>query len=613
MAVRLYLSEWFFNMGLVGFRRILEYAQECGNTSLSSYDFKIEDNYIEFDIGILEQFHNHYFDYFLDKYDAYTKISEQIDRNIGYIKRYQKIKDEAKFIRDNIVKKNNEKIKKINEELFEKADYIYQEIGKIKNIDQFEELVKLCEKYKEILKVNEIKQKITLNSFKYIFSDGFFGQVSFLNVNKNSKSLEEQKEIMYKDYIKPIVELNNIRKIKSVEELEQYVDINLEDKNLPKNLESLLKDIKKLLKKKKDIDYIKAFIEGDDFDTCSLCGNYKSLGSDYAEGVFVPLAVSSDNSKNMFWNFNTSYPLCDLCKLILFCIPAGTVEVYKSYMSLNIDIKDKQYYSFINMDTTIDDLYKINENFRFKRGYDNPYKEIIFDIVAENAQRSSWQLQNILYVEFNTSYSAKSCKMNYFNVLPWAAKLLANSTAVKIIKSINDDRFKAELLDNILGDKDIKFLVDRRLRESLSDTSSKSIRNSSPYECFSAVKIRFMLNKLKKNELEGGRYKVKDDVKDVKFIYMQGVDIYNFYKSKNAENKISSIVYRLLNAAKAGNKKEFMDTVLRIYMNAEKTVPMKFMNIITEEEIDFDSVAHAFVAGLIRTDNDKSNHDKGEK
>ena len=42
-----------------------------------------------------------------------------------------------------------------------------------------------------------------------------------------------------------------------------------------------------------------------------------------------------------------------------------------------------------------------------------------------------------------------------------------------------------------------------------------------------------------------------------------------------------------------------MDTVLRIFMSAEKSVPSVFIEIMAEKDLDFESIGHAFITGLI--------------
>ena len=81
------------------------------------------------------------------------------------------------------------------------------------------------------------------------------------------------------------------------------------------------------------------------------------------------------------------------------------------------------------------------------------------------------------------------------------------------------------------------------------------------------------------------------------------------YRDNNGENKLPGICYRLLNATKAGNKKELMDTVIRIYMSAQKEIPYLFLDIIKESKLDYEEISHSFIAGL----NSKERESKEEK
>ena len=55
----------------------------------------------------------------------------------------------------------------------------------------------------------------------------------------------------------------------------------------------------------------------------------------------------------------------------------------------------------------------------------------------------------------------------------------------------------------------------------------------------------------------------------------------------------------MLNSIKAGNKKEFMDIVIRIHMSMEKDVSPIFLEVMQDTDLDFESIGHSFVAGLI--------------
>jgi len=89
------------------------------------------------------------------------------------------------------------------------------------------------------------------------------------------------------------------------------------------------------------------------------------------------------------------------------------------------------------------------------------------------------------------------------------------------------------------------------------------------------------------------------DDKKLKAVRYAGRDIHDYYVQSNSKNKIDGIAYRLLNAAKVRNKKDFMDIVLRLFMSCEKSVPTVFLDVMAEKELDFESIAYAFISGLI--------------
>lgn len=65
----------------------------------------------------------------------------------------------------------------------------------------------------------------------------------------------------------------------------------------------------------------------------------------------------------------------------------------------------------------------------------------------------------------------------------------------------------------------------------------------------------------------------------------------------SANNKLRSFVYQLLNALKTRDSARFMDIVLRLYIGLGKEIPVKFQQILTDEEA-FLALGYAFIIGL---------------
>ena len=264
-----------------------------------------------------------------------------------------------------------------------------------------------------------------------------------------------------------------------------------------------------------------------------MCEEEHNLTSSYSESNFVPLAISSDNMKNFFWNQNAKFPVCDLCKLILFCIPAGVTSISKTVKENEqgkVVYREKELLSFVNYDTDIENLYKTNNNFknnshRDKENENNPYAQLILDIVSQDKKISEWQLENIFVVEFEAEYLAYS-RMEYFNIKRYVAKFF-QSYADSTLKNMTDYRFKLQMVDYMLKNKDIQKIINERLLEEINK------ENRFGFNCYIATKVRTYLRNLKKEDLENVEDTIKKANNKLKVMYILGNEIYEQLEKEN--------------------------------------------------------------------------------
>ena len=592
--------------GIVGFLRILNENQN---------DFAIrKKNYIEFDTEDLRDFHKYYFNYFFKKYNVAENVEnrtrnsfEYLENNIEIVlddkerekERKDKIKSNKKYIKE-VIKKQLDKIKKVDENIYEEMKEQYDQIDKA--ITK-QEIIEITEKLISNIKKDNINNRLTLNLFKSILSNTYYGQPSFLNVVKTALSYEEQQEVMYKDYISNIVEtgfINDIMQNKyDIEQIKEYIE-NAKKSNITKDIEKIYSKIEK----SKTIEDIQKYLKEKVIKRCSMCENEIGLTTNYSEGNFVPLAISSDNARNFFWNQNVKMPICDICKLILFCIPAGMTTITKTIKE-NGEYREKQILSFVNYDTGIERLYKTNINFGNKSRYENrngnSYSELILDIVEQDKQVSMWQLENIFVVELEAEYGAYS-RIEYFNIKRYMS-LFFKDYAKKTLSKIWDYRYRLQIVDYIMKNKDIKYTINDRLRDEIKKGEKKNGYNS-----FLATQTRMILNVLKKEGKEVDDIKKNNDKLYV--IYNLGVQIHSELKSKGEDNKLDGYTYKMLNSIKAGNKKEFMDIVIRLHIAMGKDVSPIFIEIMQTTGLDFESIGHSFLAGLISNKYEKKEEEK---
>ncbi|MTI53561.1 type I-B CRISPR-associated protein Cas8b1/Cst1 [Geosporobacter ferrireducens] len=588
-------------MGLIGFIRILKEAGKIDDNDIK----KMKNNYIEFNSELLEDFHKNYFDYFLKRYDISVRECEKIDRYLLIAQKEDKFKNATDWIKG-VVDNNRKKIKgKLENKVFEQQfDEIYKNLSKIKKADQIEELKDSVSQFKKLMTVKDVNNKLSINFVRSIFSKQYFGQASFLQKPCAAKSVEEQSEIMFRDYIKPVIGLSELMdQSKDIDALKMNLENELKDSSLSKNYEKMLKTISGLAKTRDSLEAVKkCFYE--DMLYCSVWENFRAT-NDFTEGVFAPLAVSNNNAKNYMWDFCTFYPISDIAKLILLCTPAGTV-----------DMQD-EYFGFVNLDTDVYELFRQNENLRLKKEEDNVFESLIYDIVSEAREKSKWMLQNILFIEFKMDIDSKNCKLNYFNI-PKNVASYFKKHAQNDLGEIKDKTFKKDLVALMLDNKTIKTITYQYNEKSkgkeqiannierLIEVKLRSIISSEKYSAYDALLATIAKHKF--NRTKEGCEKV--DSKKIWVIYKSGQELNTYFKRNQSENKIQGIAYRLLNASKAGNKKEFLDSLLRIYMTAGKEVPSIFLNVMHEQDLEFETVAHAFVSGLISSENHGVKEDK---
>ncbi|HBY3259063.1 TPA: type I-B CRISPR-associated protein Cas8b1/Cst1, partial [Clostridioides difficile] len=480
--------------------------------------------------------------------------------------------------------------------------------------------------------IKSINDRLTANLYKYVVQDNYFGQVSFFNVAKAKLDLDGLKQIMFNDYLRQIIyfgELADLLEENDYDKLKNYLndrlnsiakDIN--EKKVSKSsintIEKIMKEINKnFIKKNKSIEDIKEYM--DSLEVCEMCGLYKGILDEYSESNFAPLGVSTNNARNMFWNQAYVPSICDICKLILFCTPAGATYTRKNYL-IN---EENEFYLFVNMDTSINELFERNNSLKAQKSEysdskdENPFNQLIKSIVEENTLKSEWQLRNILFVEFKASIDSKKCKINYFNIPTYLAKFFTDKYANKKIQSIYDYKLKSNVLDLLLKNRDLKHLTNNILRNKVkNDMESNNKSNISGIDCFRVVQLRALINSYKKGVYKMDSKNLEKNDEKLRIIYYLGCDIHDYFVNKNSKNKIDGVSYKLLNSVKVGNKSDFMDTIIRVFMSAEKQIPAFILDIEIEKDLDFESIGHAFISGLISgkyEGKDKLPNEKEEK
>jgi CRISPR-associated protein Cst1 len=526
---RIYLGDWLYNAGIVGFLRINNHLLEIKDEKLISKDenlLKIGDNYIEIDREIFDGFTDRFFNYAFSLYSRYDTILKQLHRLIDSLNddAFEKInQDFNKILRNYTIlkKKTEERIENFKAKNSQELGSIIKNALEIMKEDRADFVEDFIE--------NEVRD----------FLNTHYGQKSFLN--RSVKGSKKQK--FYEDFEKPLKLGNG--------ELSKHV--------------------------------------------CVICGERLAKKNlNFNTGFSTALGLNED-ATNFLWDFDTRIPACEICEIIYLCSFAGLTKLHGKYY-------------FVNQDNTVESLFV--EAGRFERELEKDYDEkldnllfvkFIADLLAQSKKlQSEYIIQNINFVEVEIKKSAtserKSVKVFNFNIDRSTAEFIKKNH--ENLKSLSKSYFIS--LDNKTRVYILVEFLNSILKKNLSyeflyKIFRSKIKDKAYISSNNLLKLIHMyLLYLKKF----GGEKMSLEEKNLQAMYMQGRDLLTRLKQRSAENKVQSIAYKLLNALKVGDTKQFMDVLMRVYIAYDLKVPGLVLKAMHDKD-NFYLLGYSFLSGLL--------------
>lgn len=555
MTVR--MGEWFFTQALAGYKKILE-----------SYGVNVETvpDGIIVEKRHLELLPEAFFAYYLKQYSVASR-EERIIRGL-----HKKWKEGDSSVKTELNRRIND-IKKKTEKYFSKtkegARLIELAESYRKEKKYSEETDQWIDGFLELLKTEEIDHKLTANFFKTVHLNPYFGQVSFLNVSKNSLSLEEQKETFFKDFVLPVLE-----------EWEFYEALEKGDRDEVLNIvgksANSLSSLKRTFRKK-TLEEMKAYIERE-VHKCSFTDFPIALHS-FDEGIFVPLALSIGNAINMTWDSNGKelLPLCSLARLLIFCSQAGaTMSQGKSV--------------FVYYGGTFDEIYQTNQFYARIKSENRTFDEIVFDLVREQKLRADYTKNHYMIYEYTSDYQSKRTLLNYMVMTPSLVRLFSDHA--NLFEKIHHTN-KSGMVRLLLQGIDPKHFITEVLRGK--------VKNSYPsFEVVQMTIIRHLNQIYAKGDFE------VDSNLEKRYVWALVKSAEQVKHKIGNDKKAQGIAYRLLNAVRSNDKNTFMDTVMRTYISCDLEIPGILLEALHENKLDFATVGNAWIAGLISKANERN-------
>jgi len=587
MRVKLYMEDWMMTMGMVGLYRLLQ-----DDIEPTPFGFS-------FDTEVLKKLPECFFNYMIKEYSIAERDKKIMEDNLKYARNEKYFKSNLQQIRKRM-SEQQKKVEKYFPEEAKRLRNIVDAVKAIKKPDEYQLLTEQVQQYYDLMKSKKINEKLTINYFKKeIMSDPFFGQPSFLNVIHNAKSKQEQINLFYRDYVEPVLLEANLREIVENETNVDSVFDFLKENNHYQPFRGLLRAVKN----KKTVAEIKAYLQ-EEMPQCAMIDGWFAT-SNFEEMIFSPLALSKEKAQNFNWNLqkNQPVPLSSLAKLVLFLAPVGVV-FYNRKDGFDSQGEYRTYSGFVMSDDTFPEIVKKNETYRIKKKNEDPFDVVVHDLLQHTRDRAGKVMDTLLFIEVHSNYQSKKTLLDYYHMPNYIAYYFKRY-GDNLRKIWNKEYREAFTRTALQGIEPIS-VVFRYLQAIIK-------RSEDGFSGFIAARELNRIQFLKK-----GVGDVQNADKKVYVIFKQGQEIRNKLIAERelraaktsrytaeVSKKVNAIAYRLLNAAKAGNVKSFMDTLFRIHMAAEKEVSPIFLNALHEQELKFETVASAFIAGLLSADYQK--------
>lgn len=604
MRVKIAMGDWMLTMGLIGLYRIYRYGVSESIVPQEDADLvRINQFGLAIDSRALQYLPEAFFRYMLNEHSVFDREQQKLEALLTYGNKETNFDNALKNIKD-VVSDNYKKIAKyFPGNITERLKGIQNQLKGLKRYQDWNEVEQCVKDFLNVLAIQPVDEKLTLNYFKAVVMGPFFGQPSFLNVSKTKLDLQGHMDTFFNDYIYPVLVelafqdyLNNGKRDELLAHFEQ-------ERNY-KPFSSLRRQLQKL----NSIEEMQHLVYKQ-VPECSLIPGLLAFGN-YEEMIFSPLGVSAGKALNFQWDFDGKQPIpvSSLAKLVLFCAPAGAA-IYGRWEGKDGQGRYDTYAGFIQTDGSFQEIMQRNDTFKTHKDRKDPFDRILSVLVEDLKKEAGHIIEHLFFVEFSSDYSSKKTLLEYYHLPKYLASYIHKYG--ENLDKIRPFSFREQFVKAVLLGQDPIHVIFQHIKEQIK-------AGHSLVSGYIATRERNRIL-LYKQHHDKGVVDVKEQDRLIYAVYSNGREIREAYAkaekmrdesepyASSAVKKVTGIAYRLLNTVKAGNKREFMDAVFRLHMPLEKPVSPVFLNVLHERKLDFASVGTAFIAGLLSIDKEEMN------
>lgn len=594
--IEIYVNDWMTSMGAVALMRLDPKKQAIQSEANC---IKIPSEWIEEIPNLLFEYMVSYYSVAEREFEALKKLTSSLMKRAHDQTKY---KENMKWVNDR-VKNSIDKIKKYFPECTDECDQITNQLKEAMKDQEFEKVKNGLQTFYQLINRKEINQKLTLNFVKsnaLLAQSG--GQTSFLNVAKNSLNYKEQMELFRQDYINPLlweIQLRNHFELGNEEQIEELFKV--EDK--PSYATSWLSAKKK--SKQSWCEWLKELPE------CTLIsGQWGTML--FEEMYFVPLGMSMKNTYNYAWegNLETFQSISSLGKLLLLLSPLGSQSYKRPFKGEQLTV-----FGFLYDQSSCENTLFLNNQFANAIRKDVRFSQALSDTFSKVKALESKRKQSSMLIEWMTEYKTKKTVLEYRPLHPSFVQYVLSDQS-SVTAKIFPVTFREEVVRAAMDNVDSKHIIWREMRRVMQESDLRrhtgSLRN--------ALQMREKLIYLREGNKLTNEKTLTDQMYNLgyrlsKTLHSDGKDDESGVYRASASKKMTSVAYRLMNAAKAGNRQLFMDTAMRLHVTAGMSISPIFIRAIDPKTSDseFATIAMAFIAGLIPSANEQQNQDDNQK
>lgn len=556
--VKLHLRDWQFNMGLLGLYNVLSFHKE---------KVEYKQDYMEFEVEALEAFEEKYFSYLIEKYGGLTHWQTLED-----MKKKLDASEEENYTRFEEEEYRKKEIEYINQVIKALKDYLtrgnYQKVypcfpgGKeLLSLERDLSAIKASSKTTSQELILQIKDRHRL-----------INRIHAIVFSKEGKRLLFAKTLIYgiiQNSWDGISFLN-----RQTKETDPYLDFKKEftDKAI-----CYLKEDKSKYK-------LSCFVTG---------MPVKNEEASYSLSFLKDTGFDLSRKPSNIWEYSNDIFICDIARLVYICMPCGLM--YSNFYEAVFVNANRGMRSLIETNRNLSNQIKENASGEHK-GRFAAYRALLTAIRStEHSTLARFELSDVQVIRMNRGAGDK---MRYrFTILSKEAIRAFNYVhpyLLSIISAGYTDGGKTVYLyplvvERILDHVNLFNLIHSLLVRALD----KSLAREDYFTDYHIYQIALINEEFMKGA-KGYEMAYRMGVKTAR---QKGEELAREYCAKGAENKLSTIAYRLLNALKTRNSELFVHNLLNCYMYVGKEIPSGIEEVLIDEDT-LGEVGYAFVTGL---------------